>query len=400
MMERLAHFLTGWVEFEARGNGPRFLNAAARSGVEFWGFRREEGCLVLRGKARQYGCLRPLFRRCGIRPKLRCRGGLPFFIARLWRQKGLAVGSLLGVGVYLFLSGFCWGVTVTGAETLPDSQVLEVARQHGVSLGVSLKGLDAKAAALAIQNDLPGVTWLSINTGGCFVEISLRESVEAPEVVDDREWSNMVATRPGTILSIQAERGRPVVSPGDTVEAGQMLIAGLYEQEQDPYSPPPEDPYQILGAARGSVRALTYREFTVEVPQEKVVDSPTGQRWEAYSLVVFGLRIPLGLNTFPEEGVSQWKESTPWSPLGKDLPLVWEKTTYVSLEEERVLLEEEAWKEAALLQLRQLQREELPAGSKVVEEDLTYQFQDGVCVLTAQCRCEEEIGEVRKISVE
>ena len=179
-----------------------------------------------------------------------------------------------------------------------------------------------------------------------------------------------------------------------------MLLAGLYEQEQDPYSPPPEDPYQILGAARGSVRALTYREFTVEVPQEKVVDSPTGQRWEAYSLVVFGLRIPLGLNTFPEEGVSQWKESTPWSPLGKDLPLVWEKTTYVSLEEERVLLEEEAWKEAALLQLRRLQREELPAGSKVVEEDLTYQFQDGVCVLTAQCRCEEEIGEVRKISVE
>ena len=79
---------------------------------------------------------------------------------------------------------------------------------------------------------------------------------------------------------------------------------------------------------------------------------------------------------------------------------VWEKTTYVSLEEERVLLEEDAWKEAALLQLRRLQREELPAGSKVLEEDLTYQFQDGVCVLTAQCRCEEEIGEVRKISVE
>ena len=68
------------------------------------------------------------------------------------------------------------------------------------------------------------------------MEISLRESLEAPEVVDDREWSNMVATRPGTILSIQAERGRPVVSPGDTVEAGQMLIAGLYEQEPVSYT--------------------------------------------------------------------------------------------------------------------------------------------------------------------
>ncbi|MFR6277475.1 MAG: hypothetical protein ACLULM_00865 [Acutalibacter sp.] len=41
MVERLAHFLTGWVEFEVRGNGPRFFNTAAKAGVEFWGFSRQ-----------------------------------------------------------------------------------------------------------------------------------------------------------------------------------------------------------------------------------------------------------------------------------------------------------------------------------------------------------------------
>ena len=40
VVERLAHFLTGWVEFEVRGNGPRFFNTAAKAGVEFWGFSR------------------------------------------------------------------------------------------------------------------------------------------------------------------------------------------------------------------------------------------------------------------------------------------------------------------------------------------------------------------------
>ena len=49
VVERLAHFLTGWVEFEVRGNGPRFFNTAAKAGVEFWGFSRRGERLAARG---------------------------------------------------------------------------------------------------------------------------------------------------------------------------------------------------------------------------------------------------------------------------------------------------------------------------------------------------------------
>ena len=64
-------------------------------------------------------------------------------------------------------------------------------------VGAPLREMDYKALALSIQNRLEGVTWLSVNNNGCFVEVSLRESLPAPEVVNDREWSNMVAARPG-----------------------------------------------------------------------------------------------------------------------------------------------------------------------------------------------------------
>lgn len=400
MVERLAHFLTGWVEFEIRGNGPRFLNAAAKTGIEFWGFRREEGLAVMRGKPKDYKNLRGIFRRCGVRPRLRKKGGLPFWEAKLWRQKGLAVGAVCGVGVYLFLSGFCWGVTVTGMETLTRSQVLETARENGVCLGVPLGELKPKEAALAIQNDLPEATWVSVNTDGCFVEVSLLEKVPSPEVEDNQEWSNIVASRAGTIVSAEAERGRLEVRLGETVEGGQLLIAGLYQQEVDPYSPPPEEPYQILGAARGSVRALTYREFTVEIPQEEQRLVPTGRRSQARSLVIFGLRIPLGLYVTPQGEYREWTKTTAWNPLGQELPLVWETTTYEQLEETSVVLEEDAWKEKALLALRRAQKEELPQGSQVVEEELSYTFEEGICVLRAKCRCLEEIGIERKISVE
>ncbi len=399
MIDRLIHELTGWVEFEIRGGGARFLNAAAKSGVEFWGFSRQGECLVVRGKPREYRRLRPLFRRCGAHPRIRKRRGLPFWTARAWRRKGLVLGAVCGAGIYWFLSGFCWGVTVTGTETLTRRQVLETAESCGVQVGARLNSFDPKDAALSLQNKLPQATWLSVNTDGCFVEVALQEVLAAPEVVDETEWSNMVASRAGTILSINAERGRSEVDIGETVEPGQLLIAGLYQQEVDPWSPPPSEPYQVLGAARGSVRALTYREFTVEAPREKTVLVP-GEKRTQQVLKVFGFEIPMVFSDTQEEECRRWTSVTAWEPLGRALPLVWEKTVVQPLQEERVLLKEVAWQEAALLELRREQREALPAGSRVAKEELTYSVKEDVCVLKAVCRCEEEIGVVRKISFE
>mgnify|MGYP000441203570 CR=1 FL=1 len=207
MLEKAAHWLTGWIEMEIQGDGARFLNAAAKMGVEFWGFQRENGRLLVRGRPREYRNLRDLARRCRAHPRLRKRGGLPFFTARLQKQKGLLLGALVGVGVYVYLSGFCWGVTVTGDQRLTQAQVLQAARENGVYLGCSLYGLDAKAAGMAIRNDLEEAAWLSVNEDGCFLEVAVNEADPAPQVVNDREWSNMVASRAGTVLSIQAEWG-------------------------------------------------------------------------------------------------------------------------------------------------------------------------------------------------
>ncbi len=45
MTERLAHFLTGWVEFEIRGNRGRFLNGQPDLVGNFGGFGEKESWL-------------------------------------------------------------------------------------------------------------------------------------------------------------------------------------------------------------------------------------------------------------------------------------------------------------------------------------------------------------------
>ena len=289
----------------------------------------------------------------------------------------------------------------TVLREITQAQVLGAAREGGVFVGASLRGFDANAAGLAIQNSLETVAWLAVNEDGCFLEVALHEAAPVPAVEGGREWSNLVASRAGTVVSIQAQRGRQEVAVGDTVTPGQLLIAGLYTVESvHPYGPQPDTPQQTLGPARGSVRALTYREFTVEVSRRQTVLVPRGEPLRQRAVTLFGLRLPLGIYPQTEGEARSWRRTTAWAPLGRSLPLLWEEAFVQPLEEETVYLTEEELRLAALRALRQKQREELPPGSTVAEETLTYQLEEGRCVLRAQCRCEEEIGIVRKISFE
>lgn len=400
MLERIFHLLTGYAEFEIKGDSARFLNIAAKSGFGFWGFAKREGKALVSCKAREYRRLRPVARRCHVRLHCVRKRGLPFQTRRLWMRKGLLAGALGGAALYAFLGSFLWGVNVSGTELLSDRQILDAARQSGVYEGVPKDSFSPKGASHQIVTLVPGLNWVSVNTDGCFAEIAVGEGEEKPEITDDAKWSNMVASRAGTILKVEAERGRPEVHPGDTVQEGDLLISGLYQEEVDPYGPQPDKPLETLGAARGRVLAETYREFTVQVSAVKRETVPDGRKKVNASLTVFGIRIPLGLHAVPEEECRAYTETSSLTALGVSLPLTLERDVYEFTQESSRALDEEELKAAALLKLREAQKAAVAEGGRIVKEELEYSFPDGLCILSAKCRCEEEISVKQEILVE
>ena len=180
--------------------------------------------------------------------------------------------------------------------------------------------------------------------------------------------------------------------------AGQLLIAGLYQEIPDPYGPQPEYLYQVTGAARGRVIAETYREFTVEANCWDTAWEETGRQARRW-LEIFGVRIPLGFWSPPSGETRNHSQTSRAKLLGVELPLAVENQVVVHLKERRRELSEDQQKTAALLKLREAQKAVLPQGAKVVNERLSFQFCEGRCILSAQCRCREDIGEVKTISI-
>ncbi len=398
MIERIYHWLSGYVEFRVEGDGARLFTMAAKRGMGLWGFGRSEGKAVARVKPGGYKRLRPLFRRCGASGRITRKRGMPFQFMRLWARKGLILGAFLGIALFRFLSGFVWEVSVSGIEDLLPSQVLEAAMEGGVYVGADRESMRAGNPEGIIQTLLPELSWVSVNTDGCFAEVAVKEGTKKPEIEDKEELSNIVALRAGKIVKIEAREGRPEVKLGEPVTPGQLLIAGLYEEELDPWGSRTE-PYRRAGAARGSVIAETVREFTVQVSGTIEEPVETGRRSSLW-LEVLGVRVPLGLTAKSQGDMRVWYDRWQANVLGTPLPITVERRTEAFLEIGKRALNEEELKAAALRKLREAQRTELPKGSSVKEEELEFYFSDGLCILSARCRCWEEIGLVQKILVE
>ncbi len=399
MLERVFHWLSGYVEFQVEGDGARVFTVAAKRGLGLWGFRRVRGKARARMKPRDYKKFRYACRRCQATSRITQKRGAPFQLGRLWKRKGLLLGAVCGIGLYVFLSGFLWGVEVTGTERTTPRQVFQAAEKRGVFVGAPKARLRPKSAGQGILSDLPELSWVSVNTDGCFAQVAVKEGEPVPHVEEAGELSNIVADREGQVVEIEAYQGRPEVELGETVVAGQLLISGLYQEKPAPYGPQPEKLFQRAGPARGRVIAETYREFTVQAgswESRRVEEGRQSALWAE----VFGLRIPLGLWSRPPEGARVWREVSRASLLGVELPLALEREETVLLREERRSLTEEEQREAALRKLRESQKASLPKGSSIKEEKLEFGFADGMCILNAKCRCLEDIARLQIISVE
>lgn len=212
-------------------------------------------------------CLERACRRSGIPIEVGKGRGVPYLLAALGRRAGLCVGAV-AVLVLLFLSGrFVWDVRVTGNETMRDSEVIAELRACGFGVGSYLP--DVRTAELETRVPMLSdrIAWISIYLDGTVARVQVLENRTAPPVESGTSaGANLVAACDGQIELLQIYRGNVLVTRGQAVRKGELLVSGLYDS-------------QAVGIrytrAAGEVLARTEHRFCVEIPlayTQKVYD--------------------------------------------------------------------------------------------------------------------------------
>jgi similar to stage IV sporulation protein len=352
----LWNYLIGYVVIRVEGLSlEKFINLTVSRGIHLWGINRQN-YTTLTAKISIKG-----FRQLhGISHKIRCRirivdkRGLPFILFRYRHRKMLAAGLILFLFIIYGLSSFVWTVEVEGAEEINPQKVLSELESLGVQAGVLKSDIDS----LWIENQLiiriPELSWASLEIRGSKAVLRVRESVLPPVLIDRDTPCNVVAAKDGIIDKMIVLDGQAVVSEGQTVKKGQLLISGIIEHPN------------TIGVryvhSMGKIIARTWYEETVELSLKEPFRQRTGRRSEIRYIGWERFKVPY------------MKEEVPF--LDFDLEVKQDGFFILEIyhENEEIYWERNKHKAKQMLEelANQKVRKKIPMGAKIVDKKLKY----------------------------
>jgi similar to stage IV sporulation protein len=218
--------LKGYVIIRVAGKAVEdFINEAYKSGVELWNLQRiDERSILCSVYLRDLPEIGRTLKRTDCAGRIERKIGLPFLMMKLSRRKGFAIGAILFSVILYLLSSFVWFVNVVGCEKTSPDAILEFVAKQGVKAGVLRREIDSTSLGKAILAEFTGLAWVGVHIKGTTVNIEVAEKT-LPQARSG--IIHLVAAEDALVTNMIILAGEPLISEGDTVSKGQMLVAGV-----------------------------------------------------------------------------------------------------------------------------------------------------------------------------
>ena len=364
----------------------RVLNLCSARKLAFWDLEWEGAeTFTCRMSRRDHRVLSRAAEKLDCTIEIVRREGAPYTLAKLRHRQALAVGIAACGTAVLIGSFFVWDIQIAGNETVPREVILRSLEKNGVHrgcFGFALNGEDIRNHVLL---EIPELLWITVNVSGCRAYVEVRERVEAPEPVDEREPTNVVARRDGLILDIQAMDGVRCVLPGTSVEAGELLISGVEDTE-------------TVGArvltGMGKVEARTWYTLSLRLPKTEVRKAAGEGEQTRYALIFGTHRVKFYPgSSIPAAECDTIRERTELRLFGLRLPVTLERETLRPYARREVPLSADALRAKGEAILRAYLESTLAEDAEVRSALCALKEEGDTVTVTLQAECEEEIGE-------
>lgn len=224
-------YILGYLRINVEGYFiERFINNCLNNGIFLWKIKRTKSTnLVCNISISEFKKIKEILKKNRCKVKILKKKGLPFFINKYKKRKIFLVFLLIIFTIIITLSNFIWNINIEGLEKIDKSELMQVLNENGLYTGKSKIGLDTKEIINQIRLDRDDIAWIGIELKGTNAVVKVVEANSKPEIINEEEYCNIVATKDGVITKIKAQNGTPLVKEGDLVRKGTVLVAGWFE---------------------------------------------------------------------------------------------------------------------------------------------------------------------------
>ena len=386
---KLFHFVKGYVIINVSGlNIERFLYMCAKRSIGIFniGKRIDKGVNICINLS-DFKKIRPVVYKSKVRICILKKCGLPFFINKAKKRRALIVGMLV-LSVLCFVSSeFIWSIEVNSEDETVTKELLEAIDIAGVKIGAYKPMLpDGEKIKSIIMNNTDNIVWAWVYIKGTKACVNFKEGIPAPDVVDWSVPCDIVAMRDGIIKEIVEKNGEARVEVGDTVQKGELLIAGTLSM--------PDSTYKTVHSI-GDIYARVWHEKSGEYKLHINNDIKTGKKKDFITLKLFSKCFDFFVSENVDFKEYSIDERLSELKLGKDnfLGVGFYRKTYNEIEKEKVKISLEETLRIAQNDLEMRISKELMPGSVLSDKKIVYeQIDDATIKVTMTMEFIEQIG--------
>lgn len=221
--------ISGTIEVEIEGFfTERYINLCKINNISIWNIKTIGGGIVRFNIAiKDFKKLKSITRKTKCRVKILNKKGIYFKLFK-YRKRRFAILLII---TFLLLcvasTSFIWNIEIIGNKYIPTEQIYNALNEAGVRVGKNKFGIKTKKVITNLRVVLPDIAWVGIDIEGTNAYVNIVEKTKLPQnSISENAIGDIISDKSGIINKIVVENGTPILSAGEYVEEGRILIEG------------------------------------------------------------------------------------------------------------------------------------------------------------------------------
>ncbi len=212
-------------------NIERFLNMCSYHNIKIFDIQKQEEECYVKVYAADFFLLKNIVKKSNVKVKITQKNGIYFCFKKQVKRKIFFIASFFCLLLLWIGSHFLWGIQIEGNFSITNDLIIDYLQEQGVYYGMPLSKIPIYELKTNLRNTYDEITWVSIYLKGTNLHISLKENdtLNNTNTAINSQSADLIAEQNGTIDSILVRQGTPMVTQGEEVSKGDVLISGTVE---------------------------------------------------------------------------------------------------------------------------------------------------------------------------
>ncbi len=228
MLRKLFFLLRGVLIIRIGGIAPeRFINLCCNRKINIWNIQKTGEHYQFHILASNYKKLKPIAKKTKILPRIIKKSGIPFFLHRYRRRKVFFAGVILCLALIYIFSLYIWDISFSGCGKYTPEALTKFLEDNYIYTGIKKSKVNCQEIEETMRLAYHDIGWVSAEIKGTRLMIKIKETNMPISAAKTVKPSHIVAAKDAIIQSIITRTGTPMVSEGEVVKKGEILVSGI-----------------------------------------------------------------------------------------------------------------------------------------------------------------------------